>query len=159
MGNAPIPRVGMPWSLASGSWVVFALSIVGTHPRGISASPNLLPKPNHSCLVHGVCSGRARGLSLLPPSLGAGGVARGSQAGDSNWGLVTTVVMLSLFPPPQASAFPLKVSVTPRAGGCIRPAVLVLLCARCSAIVTSPCADLLIRTVSDTAPCLEQPRG
>ncbi|XP_068269987.1 endoglin [Nyctibius grandis] len=46
----------------------------------------------------------------------------------------------------KASPFPLRVSVTPRAGGCARPAVLVLLCARCSATVTSPCPDLLLRT-------------
>ncbi|XP_063209086.1 endoglin [Chroicocephalus ridibundus] len=46
----------------------------------------------------------------------------------------------------KASAFPLKVSVMPQAGGCTRPAVLVLLCGRCSAIVTSPCPDLLVRT-------------
>ncbi|KAM6371918.1 endoglin [Pluvialis apricaria] len=52
----------------------------------------------------------------------------------------------------KASAFPLKVSVTPRAGGCSRPAVLVLLCARCSAIVTSPCPDLLIRTDARLSP-------
>ncbi|KAM6046817.1 LOW QUALITY PROTEIN: endoglin [Theristicus caerulescens] len=44
------------------------------------------------------------------------------------------------------SAFPLQVSVTPRAGGCTRSAVLILLCARCSANVTSPCRDLLIHT-------------
>ncbi|XP_076211248.1 endoglin isoform X2 [Aptenodytes patagonicus] len=52
----------------------------------------------------------------------------------------------------KASAFPLKVSVTPRAGGCTRSAVLVLLCARCSATVTSPCPDLLIRTDARLSP-------
>ncbi|XP_075026476.1 endoglin [Calonectris borealis] len=52
----------------------------------------------------------------------------------------------------KASALPLKVSITPRAGGCTRSAVLVLLCARCSAIVTSPCPDLLIRTDARLSP-------
>ncbi|XP_075295245.1 endoglin isoform X2 [Opisthocomus hoazin] len=52
----------------------------------------------------------------------------------------------------KASAFPLKVSVTPRAGGCTRPAILVLLCARCSATVTSPCSDLLVRTDARLGP-------
>ncbi|XP_026716482.1 endoglin, partial [Athene cunicularia] len=46
----------------------------------------------------------------------------------------------------KVSAFPLKVFVTPRAGECSRPAVLVLLCARCAATVTSLCPDLLVRT-------------
>ncbi|XP_061867280.1 endoglin [Colius striatus] len=46
----------------------------------------------------------------------------------------------------KVSAVPLKVSVVPRAGDCSRSAVLVLLCARCSATVTSPCPDLLVRT-------------
>ncbi|KAM6193174.1 endoglin [Sarcoramphus papa] len=46
----------------------------------------------------------------------------------------------------KASAFPLNVSVTPRAGACTRSAVLVLLCARCSATITSLCPDLLVRT-------------
>ncbi|XP_051492249.1 endoglin [Apus apus] len=46
----------------------------------------------------------------------------------------------------KAPALPLKVSVVPQAVGCTRPAVLVLLCAHCSATITSPCPDLLIRT-------------
>ncbi|NXS95864.1 EGLN protein, partial [Jacana jacana] len=46
----------------------------------------------------------------------------------------------------KTSAFPLKVFVLPRAGGCTRRAVLVLLCARCLVTVTSPCPDLLIHT-------------
>ncbi|XP_010185792.1 PREDICTED: endoglin, partial [Mesitornis unicolor] len=45
-----------------------------------------------------------------------------------------------------APAIPLKVSVTPRAGSCTRPAVLILLCTRCFATITSPCQDLLVRT-------------
>uniref|UniRef100_A0A8C3JH70 Endoglin n=1 Tax=Calidris pygmaea TaxID=425635 RepID=A0A8C3JH70_9CHAR len=52
----------------------------------------------------------------------------------------------------KASAFPLKVSVVPRAGGCTRQAVLVLLCARCSATVTSPCSDLLVHTDAHLSP-------
>ncbi|KAM6296921.1 endoglin [Aegotheles albertisi] len=52
----------------------------------------------------------------------------------------------------KAPASPLKVSVTPRAGGCARPAVLVLLCARCSATVTSPCPDLRVRTDAQLGP-------
>ncbi|XP_042642882.1 endoglin [Tyto alba] len=46
----------------------------------------------------------------------------------------------------QTSAFPLKVFVTPRASGCTQSPVLILLCGRCSAIITSPCPDLLIHT-------------
>ncbi|KAM7087877.1 LOW QUALITY PROTEIN: endoglin [Ciconia maguari] len=47
----------------------------------------------------------------------------------------------------KVSAVPLKVSLTPRTvGGCTRSVVLVLLCSRCSATVTSSCPDLLIRT-------------
>ncbi|KAM9271524.1 endoglin [Morus bassanus] len=52
----------------------------------------------------------------------------------------------------KASAFPLKVSVTPQAGGCSRPAVLVLLCSHCSATITSPCPDLLVRTDAHLGP-------
>ncbi|XP_009998957.1 PREDICTED: LOW QUALITY PROTEIN: endoglin, partial [Chaetura pelagica] len=51
----------------------------------------------------------------------------------------------------KAPALPLKVSVVPQAVGCTRPAVLVLLCAHCSATITSPCPDLLVRTVSAAA--------
>ncbi|XP_054704248.1 endoglin [Grus americana] len=50
------------------------------------------------------------------------------------------------------SAFPLMVSVTPRASGCSRSAVLVLLCARCSVTITSLCPDLLIRTDARLSP-------
>uniref|UniRef100_A0A8D0G1V6 Endoglin n=1 Tax=Strix occidentalis caurina TaxID=311401 RepID=A0A8D0G1V6_STROC len=50
----------------------------------------------------------------------------------------------------KASAFPLKVFVTPRDGDCSRPVVLVLLCTHCAANVTSLCPDLLVRTVSAT---------
>ncbi|CAM9675560.1 unnamed protein product [Bubo scandiacus] len=46
----------------------------------------------------------------------------------------------------KVSAFPLKVFVTPRAGDCSRPVVLVLLCTHCAANVTSLCPDLLVRT-------------
>ncbi|KAM6117477.1 endoglin [Phoenicopterus ruber ruber] len=52
----------------------------------------------------------------------------------------------------KVSAFPLKVSVTPRAGGCTRSAVLILQCARCSATVTSPCPDLVVRTDAHLGP-------
>uniref|UniRef100_A0A8C0BLZ3 Endoglin n=1 Tax=Buteo japonicus TaxID=224669 RepID=A0A8C0BLZ3_9AVES len=55
--------------------------------------------------------------------------------------------------------FPLKVSVTPQAGSCAPSPVLILLCARCSAIITSPCPDLIVHTVSAAAPHQEQPRG
>ncbi|KAM6399930.1 endoglin [Rhynochetos jubatus] len=46
----------------------------------------------------------------------------------------------------KTSVFQLNVSVTPRAGGCTRPAVLILLCADCEVTVTSPCQDLLLHT-------------
>ncbi|XP_074968185.1 endoglin [Phalacrocorax aristotelis] len=52
----------------------------------------------------------------------------------------------------KVSALPLKVSITPRAGGCSRPAVLVLLCSHCSATITSQCPDLLIRTDARLSP-------
>lgn len=61
--------------------------------------------------------------------------------------------------PLQVSAFPLNVSVVPPAHGCTRSPVLILLCARCSATVTSPCSNLLVRTVSATAPYQEHPWG
>ncbi|XP_064891978.1 endoglin [Columba livia] len=46
----------------------------------------------------------------------------------------------------KVSAFPLNVFITPRAGSCTKPAVLVLLCARCLATITSSCPDLLVHT-------------
>uniref|UniRef100_A0A8B9G1L6 Endoglin n=1 Tax=Amazona collaria TaxID=241587 RepID=A0A8B9G1L6_9PSIT len=46
----------------------------------------------------------------------------------------------------KASSSPLKVSVVPRAGDCTRSVVLILVCSRCSATITSPCPDLLVRT-------------
>ncbi|XP_075573045.1 endoglin [Pelecanus crispus] len=52
----------------------------------------------------------------------------------------------------KASAFPLNVSILPGAGGCTRPAVLVLLCARCSATVTSLCQDLTIHSDACLSP-------
>ncbi|XP_072739305.1 endoglin [Ciconia boyciana] len=53
----------------------------------------------------------------------------------------------------KVSAVPLKVSLTPRTvGGCTRSVVLVLLCSRCSATVTSSCPDLLIRTDAHLIP-------
>ncbi|XP_037255832.1 endoglin [Falco rusticolus] len=52
----------------------------------------------------------------------------------------------------KAPAFPLKVSVMPQAGGCNRSAVLVLLCAHCSATVTSLCPDLRIHTDAHLSP-------
>ncbi|KAM7033688.1 endoglin isoform 2-T2 [Acridotheres tristis] len=47
---------------------------------------------------------------------------------------------------------PLVVTVTPRAGACSRPAVLILLCSRCSANITSPCSDLIIHTDAHLSP-------
>ncbi|PKU31629.1 endoglin [Limosa lapponica baueri] len=80
-------------------------------------------------------------LALLgrPGTRGAGGAHDRRSA--MGWGC-----------PGQASPFPLKVSVVPRAGGCTRQAVLVLLCARCSAIVTSTCSDLLVHTDAHLSP-------
>ncbi|RLW00521.1 hypothetical protein DV515_00008872 [Chloebia gouldiae] len=46
----------------------------------------------------------------------------------------------------EVSPVPLMVTVTPRADACSRPAVLILLCTRCSATITSPCSNLIIRT-------------
>lgn len=60
--------------------------------------------------------------------------------------------------PPQASPVPLMVTATPRDNACSRSAVLILLCARCSATITSPCSNLIICTVSATAH-REQSRG
>ncbi|XP_009977688.1 PREDICTED: endoglin, partial [Tauraco erythrolophus] len=51
-----------------------------------------------------------------------------------------------------APAIPLEVLVMRQAGGCTKPAVLVLLCARCSATVTSPCSDLLVHTDAPLSP-------
>uniref|UniRef100_A0A8D2M2R3 Endoglin n=1 Tax=Zonotrichia albicollis TaxID=44394 RepID=A0A8D2M2R3_ZONAL len=47
----------------------------------------------------------------------------------------------------------------PGAGACSRPAVLILLCSRCPARITSPCSNLILRTVSATAPQKEQLGG
>ncbi|XP_066837122.1 endoglin isoform X1 [Anser cygnoides] len=46
----------------------------------------------------------------------------------------------------------LKVSVTPPASGCARPAVLVLQCSRCLASITSLCPDLLVLTDATLSP-------
>ncbi|KAM6315999.1 endoglin [Podargus strigoides] len=96
--------------------------------------------------------GRAEGCDLQPVtseppitlSYATSMVPRGCVS-SSSLGASHEVHILSI-EGSQVSAFPLKVSVTPRAGGCTRPAVLVLLCARCSATITSSCPDLLIRT-------------
>ncbi|XP_039939356.1 endoglin isoform X1 [Hirundo rustica] len=52
----------------------------------------------------------------------------------------------------KASPVPLTVTVTPRADVCSRPAVLILLCARCPANITSPCSNLIIRTDAHIIP-------
>ncbi|KFQ92911.1 Endoglin, partial [Nipponia nippon] len=57
------------------------------------------------------------------------------------------------------SAFPLQVSVTPRSGGCTHSVILILLCAHCSANVTSPCKDLLIHTDALLFPGTTATRG
>uniref|UniRef100_A0A663FIY9 Endoglin n=1 Tax=Aquila chrysaetos chrysaetos TaxID=223781 RepID=A0A663FIY9_AQUCH len=59
----------------------------------------------------------------------------------------------------KVSAFPLKVSVTPQAGSCAPSPVLILLCARCSAIVTSPCPDLIVRTDAHLSPGTIEAQG
>ncbi|XP_061332468.1 endoglin [Pezoporus flaviventris] len=46
----------------------------------------------------------------------------------------------------KAPSSPLKVLVAPRAGGCTRSAVLILVCSHCFATITSPCPDLVIHT-------------
>ncbi|XP_014728629.1 PREDICTED: endoglin [Sturnus vulgaris] len=50
------------------------------------------------------------------------------------------------------SSAPLVVTVTPRADACSRPTVLILLCSRCSANITSPCSDLIIHTDAHLSP-------
>ncbi|KAL2298013.1 hypothetical protein Nmel_016974, partial [Mimus melanotis] len=50
------------------------------------------------------------------------------------------------------SPVPLVVTVTPGANACSRPAVLILLCTRCSANITSPCSNLIIRTDAHLSP-------
>uniref|UniRef100_A0A8C3RGI2 Endoglin n=1 Tax=Cyanoderma ruficeps TaxID=181631 RepID=A0A8C3RGI2_9PASS len=52
----------------------------------------------------------------------------------------------------KASPVPLTVTVTPRADPCSRPAVLILLCTRCSATITSLCSNLIIRTDAHLSP-------
>ncbi|XP_017600913.1 PREDICTED: endoglin [Corvus brachyrhynchos] len=52
----------------------------------------------------------------------------------------------------KASPVPLMVTATPRDDTCSRSAVLVLLCARCSASITSPCSNLIIRTDAHLSP-------
>lgn len=152
-------EVGTLWSLAQGSQGLFAPPGVGTHPCGISASPQPAPsKPGHSCLRMACAWGQPEGSPCCLWLREQVGWPGGTQGGDNNWGLVAAVVTLSPFPP-QASAFPLKVSVTPQAGSCAPSPVLILLCARCSAIITSPCPDLIVHTVSAAAPHQEQPRG
>lgn len=53
----------------------------------------------------------------------------------------------------------LNVSIIPRADDCTRQAVLILQCPQCSASITSPCQDLLIRTVSATTDPMEELEG
>ncbi|XP_053818298.1 endoglin isoform X1 [Vidua chalybeata] len=52
----------------------------------------------------------------------------------------------------EVSPVPLMVTVTPRADACSRPAVLILLCTHCSATITSPCSNLIIRTDAHLSP-------
>uniref|UniRef100_A0A8D2QL36 Endoglin n=1 Tax=Zosterops lateralis melanops TaxID=1220523 RepID=A0A8D2QL36_ZOSLA len=52
----------------------------------------------------------------------------------------------------KASPVPLTVTVTPRAYPCSRPAVLILLCARCFANITPSCSNLIIHTDAHLSP-------
>lgn len=128
------------------------IHVASLHP------PSLPPKPGHGCLRVACAWGQPEGSPCCLWLREQVGWPGGTPGGDNNWGLVAAVVTLSPFPP-QASAFPLKVSVTPQAGSCAPSPVLILLCARCSAIITSPCPDLIVHTVSATAPRQEQPWG
>ncbi|XP_039575976.1 endoglin isoform X1 [Passer montanus] len=52
----------------------------------------------------------------------------------------------------KVSPVTLMVTVTPGADACSRPAVLILLCTRCSATVTSPCSNLIVSTDAQLSP-------
>ncbi|KAM6243921.1 endoglin isoform 2-T2 [Porphyrio hochstetteri] len=102
--------------------------------------------------------GRAEGCNLQPVttelpitlSYATGTVSRGCVS-RSSLGSGHEVHILSI-EWSKVPAVPLTVSVTPRASGCTRPAVLVLLCARCSSTITSPCSDLLLHTDAHLSP-------
>ncbi|XP_064027170.1 endoglin [Pogoniulus pusillus] len=96
--------------------------------------------------------GRAEGCDLQPVteeppvtlSYATSTVARGCVS-SSSLGTGHEVHILSI-KWSKTSVSPLKVFVTPQAGACTQSPVLVLLCARCSATVTSSCPDLIIHT-------------
>lgn len=125
---------GHPEPSSGDSWRVLSFSGVREHPGGIPASLTcpkaITPNPTASCMAS---------PTSLPaaPSLGARGGLCPSRA---------AVLTPSLFP--QVPSTTLNVLVTAPAGGCSRPAVLVLQCSRCLASITSPCPELLVLTVS-----------
>ncbi|KAM9370894.1 endoglin [Phaethornis superciliosus] len=115
-------------------------------PRAAPLLPLLL------ALLGGSDPGRAEGCDLQPVtaeppitlSYATSTVPRGCVS-SSSVGTSHEVHVLSV-EWSKAPALPLKVSVTPRAVGCTRSAVLILLCSSCSATITSPCPDLLVHT-------------
>ncbi|XP_067165014.1 LOW QUALITY PROTEIN: endoglin [Apteryx mantelli] len=135
---------------------------MGAPRRRVPPPPPLLPLlllPALLCCAPGRADpGRATGCDLQPVtaeplvtlSYATGTVPRGCVS-SSSLKTAQEVHILSVTAA-KASAFTLNVSVVPRAGGCTRRAVLVLHCARCSATVTSPCPNLLIRTNANLNP-------
>nr|XP_054502428.1 endoglin isoform X1 [Agelaius phoeniceus] len=115
-------------------------------PRSVPLLPLLL------ALLGRPGPGRAEGCDLQPvtekPSItlsyATSTVPRGCVS-NSSTGTDHEVHVLSV-KWSKASPAPLTVTVTPRADACSRPAVLILLCSRCFATITSPCSNLIIRT-------------
>ncbi|XP_066057090.1 endoglin isoform X2 [Chamaea fasciata] len=121
-------------------------------PRSVPLLPLLL------ALLGRSDPGRAEGCDLQPVtekppiivSYATSTVPRGCVS-NSTMGTGLEVHVLSV-KWSKASPVPLLVTVTPQADRCSQPAVLILLCARCSAAITSPCSNLTVRTDAHLIP-------
>uniref|UniRef100_H0YZD8 Endoglin n=1 Tax=Taeniopygia guttata TaxID=59729 RepID=H0YZD8_TAEGU len=121
-------------------------------PRSVPLLPLLLallgrpdPARAEGCDLQPVTSERPITLSYATSTVPRGCVSNSSM--DTGHEVHILSVKWS-----EVSPVPLMVTVTPRADACSRPAVLILLCTRCSATITSPCSNLIIRTDAHLSP-------
>ncbi|OWK59791.1 Endoglin [Lonchura striata] len=121
-------------------------------PRSVPLLPLLLallgrpdPARAEGCDLQPVTSERPITLSYATSTVPRGCVSNSSM--DTGHEVHILSVKWS-----EVSPVPLMVTVTPRADACGRPAVLILLCTRCSATITSPCSNLIIRTDAHLSP-------
>ncbi|CAN8198064.1 unnamed protein product [Coccothraustes coccothraustes] len=121
-------------------------------PRSVPLLPLLL------ALLGRPDPGRAEGCDLQPVtaeppitlSYATSTVPRGCVS-NSSMGTDHEVHVLSV-KWSKVSPVHLMVTVTSQADACSRPAVLILLCTRCFATITSPCSNLIIRTDAHLSP-------